>query len=279
VAEEAGWASAEAYESYMGRWSRLVAREFVTWLGIGASARWLDVGCGTGVLTEAILRGARPTHVEGIDPSEEFIQFARRNIRDPRVRLRVADAHTLARRDARYDVVVSGLVLNFVPDPPAAVADMVKASRATGIVAGYVWDYADKMQLIRYFFDAAGALDPDAAAHDEGQRFPICRPEPLKALFGGAGLRDVTVRAIDVPTVFRDFDDYWTPFLAGRFPAPAYAMSLAEEARRALRDRIRAALPTAPDGSIPLIARAWAVRGRRAEPAPSGGRPRVRDPG
>jgi SAM-dependent methyltransferase len=252
----------------MGRWNRPVAREFVTWLGIGPSARWLDVGCGTGILTKAILHGARPLHVDGIDPSEEFIQFARRNVRDARVQFAVADAQALARSASRYDAVVSGLVINFVPDPPSAVAGMMDVCRPEGTVAGYVWDYADKMELIRYFFDAARSLDPDAAAHDEGRRFPVCRPEALRAVFEQAGLRDVTVRAIDVPTVFRDFDDYWTPFLAGRFPAPAYAMSLAEEARRALRDRIRAALPTAPDGSISLIARAWAVRGRRAGPAP-----------
>ena len=266
MAEGTGWTSGEAYESYMGRWSRLVAREFVGWLGIGASARWLDVGCGTGVLTDAILGGAHPAHVDGIDPSEEFIQFAQRTIRDSRVRFSVADTQTLARSDVRYDAVVSGLVINFLPDPPTAVADMVNVCRPGGTVAGYVWDYADQMQLIRFFFDAARALDPDAAAHDEGQRFPICRPELLQALFEHAGLRNVMVRAIDVPTVFRDFDDYWTPFLAGRFPAPAYAMSLREETRRALRDRIRAALPIAPDGSIPLIARAWAVRGRHAGP-------------
>jgi hypothetical protein len=180
----------------------------------------------------------------------------------------VADAQAMAQRASRYEAVVSGLVLNFVPDPPAAVADMVALCHPEGTVAGYVWDYADKMEFIRYFFDAALSLDAAAAAHDEGRRFPLCRPGPLTALFEGAGLRDVTVRAIDVPTVFRDFDDYWTPFLAGRFPAPAYAMSLGEEPRQALRDRIRAALPTAPDGSLALIARAWAVRGRRAGPGP-----------
>jgi hypothetical protein len=153
--------------------------------------------------------------------------------------------------------------VNFVPDPGRAVAEMARVARAGATVAAYVWDYAGKMELMRYFWDTAAALDPDAAERDEGRRFPLCRPEPLAALFRGAALREVETRPIDVPTVFRDFDDYWTPFLGGQGPAPGYAMSLDEERRAALRERLRARLPIEPDGSIRLIARAWAVRGRR----------------
>jgi SAM-dependent methyltransferase len=266
--ETSAWAGGDDYEAYMGRWSRLVAREFVTWLGIAPSANWLDVGCGTGELTETVLREANPAHVDAIDPSEGFVQFARRRIRDPRARFAVGDAHSLITAGASYDAVVSGLVLNFIPDPSAAVAGMVRITRPGGVVAGYVWDYAGKMEFIRYFFDAAIALDPEATQHDEGRRFPICHPDPLRALFEMAGLVNVAVRAIDVPTHFRDFDDYWSPFLAGRFPAPAYAMSLSVEARQALRDRIQTTLPHARDGSIPLMARAWAVRGKSARAGP-----------
>jgi hypothetical protein len=120
------------------------------------------------------------------------------------------------------------------------------------------------MQLMRHFWDAAVALDPLARAVDEGVRFPLCRPEPLAALFREAGLDAVALRAIDVPTVFRDFDDYWAPFLGGQGPAPGYAMALSQDHRAALRERIRTALPVQADGSIHLIARAWAVRGRTA---------------
>jgi SAM-dependent methyltransferase len=257
------WAGGSAYEDYMGRWSRLVAREFVTWLPIAPFGRWLDVGCGTGALTEAILDEASPAQVDGIDPSESLLRVARDCVGDPRVRFEVGDVRALARSADPYDAVVSGLVLNFIPDLPSAVAGMVRVARPGGVVAGYVWDYAGKMELIRYFFDAAVALNPEAAGHDEGHRFPICRPEPLRALFEDAGLADVAVRSIDVQTHFRDFEDYWTPFLAGRFPAPAYAMSLSEKDRGVLRDRLRAMLPTAGDGSIALVARAWAVQGRR----------------
>jgi SAM-dependent methyltransferase len=261
--EKSVWASGRAYEPYVGRWSRLVAREFVEWLAVPPAARWLDIGCGTGALTETILRCASPTQVGGIDPSEGYLALARERVRDPRVRFDVGDARHLFVESARYDAVVSALVLNFIPDPPAGVAEMARVVRPGGIVAGYVWDYAGKMELMRYFWDAAVALKPEDLERDEGRRFPICQAGPLKHLFEGAGLKSVEVRSIDISTNFRNFDDYWTPFLGGQFPAPDYAMSLDEESRVALRERIRAHLPIARDGSIPLIARAWAVRGAR----------------
>jgi hypothetical protein len=130
------------------------------------------------------------------------------------------------------------------------------------MIAGYVWDYADRMEIIRRFFDAAIELDPAAVAADEGLRFSICAPAPLRAAFEDAGLEEVEVRPIEVPTVFTGFDDYWTPFLSGTAPAPAYAMRLSEAERVRLRERLRATLPTEADGSIHLVARAWAVRGR-----------------
>ena len=164
---------------------------------------------------------------------------------------------------ARFDVSVAGLVLNFVPEPAQAIAEMARVVRRGGVVAAYVWDYAGKMQLMRHFWNAACALDPSARDLDEGRRFAICSPQPLHDAWCGAALRDVVVRAIDIDTDFRDFDDYWSPFLGGQGPAPAYARALPDAARNALRERLRAAMPTAIDGSIALVARAWAVRGTR----------------
>jgi hypothetical protein len=140
------------------------------------------------------------------------------------------------------------------------IAEMKRAVRTGGRIALYVWDYAGKMQMMRHFWDAALALDP-ALTQDEAQRFPICNPEPLTSLFGRAGLSQVETRPIEIQTRFKDFDDYWSPFLGGQGPAPSYTMSLSEERRTALRQRIQAGLPVAPDGSIPLTARAWAITG------------------
>ncbi len=159
------------------------------------------------------------------------------------------------------DIVVSGLVLNFIPDLQSALGEMSRVAAAGGIVAGYVWDYAGRMDLMRHFWDAAVELDPAAAKLDEGVRFPLCNQAALAGAFAQAGLRDIATAAIDIATAFADFDDYWAPFLGGQGPAPAYAMSLDESARDRLRARTRARVPSQPDGSISLVARAWAIRG------------------
>ena len=255
------WANGDLYEGYMGRWSRRVAREFVNWLAFPAGCHWLDVGCGTGALSQTILQLAEPARIKGIDRSEGFVDFARERVQDDRVRFEVGDAESLTDASETFDAVISGLVLNFIPHPERALAEMTRVTRSGGVVAVYVWDYAEGMGFIRHFFDAAIELDSEAVEHDEGPRFPICRPDALHQLFESTGLQDAEVRAIEVPTVFHDFDDYWSPFLAGQGPAPSYAMSLGDEHRAALRERIRAGLPFNSDGSIPLSARAWAARG------------------
>ncbi|GLZ29402.1 methyltransferase [Lentzea sp. NBRC 105346] len=238
------WAVGNAYERYMGRWSRPVAQEFVRWLP--AAGSWLDVGCGTGVLT-ALLPNAT-----GVDASEGFLVTARERV--PGATFLHGDAQALPLPDNSFDAVVSGLTVNFVPDPAAAAAEFARVTR--GLAAAYVWDFAEGMELIRIFWEVAAELDPAAVELDEGRRFPLCRPEKLAELW--AGFRDVEVRAIDVPTTFRDFDDYWSPFLGGQGPAPGYVMSLPEEHRTALKERLRERLG---DGEIRLTARAWAVRG------------------
>ena len=180
------WEVGEAYERYVGRWSRRVAAEFVVWLGVPPGARWLDVGCGSGALSETILRLASPRDVTGIDPSPGFVAHARQVVPSERARFEVGDAQALAAADASFDATVSGLVLNFVPRPDRALLEMKRVTRADGIVAFYVWDYAGEMQCMRHFWDAAAALDPAASELDEGRRFPLCRPEPLERLVGVA---------------------------------------------------------------------------------------------
>jgi SAM-dependent methyltransferase len=257
------WASGAAYESYVGRWSQLVAREFLRWLNVPADNHWLDVGCGTGALSQSILELAAPGQVTGLDRSAEQVVFARERMSAERVQFAVGDAQSLAVETGTCQAAVSGLMLNFIPDPRRAVMEMVRVVTAGGVVAAYVWDYAGKMQLMRHFWSAAAALDPVARDLDEGRRFPLCQPEPLHDLFHSAGLSDVEVRPIDIATDFRDFDDYWQPFLGRQGPAPGYVGSLTAEQRETLREQIRAGLPFALDGSIRLVARAWAVRGYR----------------
>lgn len=242
-----GWSGGDRYEAYVGRWSRLVAAEFVRWLAMPPGLSWVDVGCGTGALTAAILRDASPARVVGVEPSESFLSLARERV--PGAAFVTGRGEALPLGDASAGVVVSGLSLNFVPDPLAAVAEARRAGRTA---AAYVWDYAEGMQMMRHFWDAAAAVDPGAP--DEGARFPICAPETLGEAFGGE------VTEIVVPTVFRDFDDYWTPFTGGTGAAPAYLARLDPARRDAIRDDLRQRLPAGPDGSIALTARAWAAR-------------------
>jgi len=254
------WQQGDAYERYVGRWSRPVAAEFLRWLRMPAGRRWLDVGCGTGALCEAILQQASPASVTGVEPSPGFLESARARL-GGRATFAPGSAEKIPLADGATDVTVSALVLNFVPDLGAAFREMSRVTVAGGTVAGYVWDYAGRMQLMRLFWDAAIELDADAARMDEGVRFDICRPEALLERFHGAGLTDVETMAIEVPTPFDSFEDYWSPFLGGQGPAPAYAMSLDAPDRDRLRERLRARVPVRPDGSIALIARAWAARG------------------
>jgi len=257
------WAAGAAYEPYVGRWSRLVARDFVQWLAVTPGQSWLEVGCGTGALTSALGELADPATVNATDRSVGYASYARARMRDRRVHFVTADALRLPARSGAVDAVVAGLVLNFLPDPAAGLAEMVRVARVGGTVGAYVWDYAGRMELMRYFWDAAIELDPAAAELDEGRRFPLCEPRALTALWEAAGLVNVESRAVEVVTPFSDFEDYWRPFLGGQGPAPGYVVSLGEERRSALRERLRRRLPTRSDGRIELIARAWAVRGRR----------------
>jgi SAM-dependent methyltransferase len=258
------WERGSPYEQYVGRWSRQVAPLFLSWLNIPGGRRWLDVGCGTGALCAAIIDQCSPSSVTGVEPSEGFRNTAEENLAG-RAALVQGSATAIPLGDASVDVVVSGLVLNFVPDQRAALLEMARVAGKGGTIAAYVWDYSGRMELMRRFWDVAGKLDSGAATLDEGVRFPVCRPAALEQLFASAGLEAIEVSAIDIPTLFASFEDYWQPFLGGQGPAPAYAMSLDETARARLRDRIRERLPTQANGSISLTARAWAARARVAK--------------
>lgn len=257
------WESASAYERFMGRWSRELARSFVLWLGIPAAHHWLEVGCGTGALTSRILEVGHPASVVATDSSEQFIMHARAAFRDHRVRFLTANADNLPTTPEGYDVVVSSLVLNFLPDPTAALREMRSRAAEDGKVAACVWDYAGGMQFLRRFWDAAVELDPTAHQYDEGERFPICSPSALEAAFRQAGFSRVRVEALEIATHFQNFDDYWLPFIGGPGPAPGYLTSLSAQGQQDLRNRLASMLPRNEDDSIALTAKGWAARAEK----------------
>lgn len=255
------WTAGSSYEDFMGRWSRRLAPEFISWLRIPGGVHWLDVGCGTGALADAVCTHADPGSVMGCDPALPFIAFAREHSRDARQSFVIAGVDSLPRRPGGYGSVTSLLALNFFPDPQGAVREMRSVAAPWSPVSACVWDYSEGMQFLRHFWDAAGSQDAAALALDEGNRFPLCRRDALTALFRDSGLGDVRCEPIEIRMAFASFDDYWRPFLGGTGPAPSYVASLDADRRASLRRKLAETLRQGSDGTITLTARAWAVRG------------------
>jgi ubiquinone/menaquinone biosynthesis C-methylase UbiE len=253
--------NAQAYEGYVGRWSQIVARQFVSWIHAPRGGHWLDVGTGTGILSQVILQEAAPASVVGVDSSPDYIDYARQMVQDALVSFRVEDAVKSAYEPAQFDVAVSGLVLNFVTSPETVTRTMTQAVRSGGLLASYVWDYSGGMEMMRHFWDAASQIDPIAKEMDAGQRFAICHPDALRALFESVGLQAVDVIPIDIQTRFKNFDDFWLPFLGAQGSVSKYLKGISDGTRAALRDQLQRQLPVAEDGQILLTARAWAAKG------------------
>ena len=258
------WASGNLYHAYMGQWSELIAEQFIAWLQSADNLTWLDVGCGPGALTRMILANGSPKSIIGIDPSQDFLDEAQRSIQAQTVAFKQGSGTDLQFENNQFDRVVSALALNFMPDPQQAVTEMTRVAKSKGVIALYVWDYAGKMEWLKYFWDVAILLDADANAYDEGQRFPICHPDRLNELFTIAELQNIETHAVDVPARFDNFEEYWNLFQIGSFPAPAYLKALPENKQLQLKDKLRDTVPTQPDETIELITRAWAIRGIKA---------------
>jgi ubiquinone/menaquinone biosynthesis C-methylase UbiE len=258
------WAAGDSYDAYMGRWSRPIAARFLDWLAMPDSLDWLELGCGTGAMTAAIVRQCKPVSLIAIEPSEGFIAKARESVDSPRVEFIVGDAGRLASMpSASRDVAVAALVLNFIPDRLGVLREMKRIVRPGGTVGFYVWDYpGGGIAFMRAFWTAAVALDPAAGDLTEDKRFPFCTRESLAELARQAGLDAIDVTAIESRSVFQDFEDYWRPFTLGAGPAPGYCVSLSPEARKGLRQKLSDGLPRQGDGSIVLGTRAWALRAR-----------------
>jgi SAM-dependent methyltransferase len=244
----------EAYGRFVGRYGPALSAAHADAAGVEEGDTALDVGCGPGVLLAELARRLDVEHVAGVDPSEPFTDAAR--VAVPGADVRLAAAEQLPFADDEFDVVMSQLVVNFMADPEAGVAEMRRvAGRA---VSSCVWDYAGEMTMLRTFWDAVLELDPDAP--DEARTMRNCSPEELEALWTRTGLRDVETGALLVSAHYEDFDDYWLPFLAGIGPAGAYCCSLGDGQRGKLRDACFRRLGS-PAGAFTLSARAWFVRG------------------
>jgi SAM-dependent methyltransferase len=260
-AQQGMFSGGDAYERFMGRWSRELAPAFARFAGVRDGEAVLDVGSGTGALAAAVVSIAPSSHITGVDPAAPYVAFAQARHPGNQIRFEVGDAQQLRFADRRFDHTLSLLVLNFIPNRSQALGEMIRVTRSGGTVSSAVWDYGQGMEMLRIFWDEAVALNPAADARDE-RHMPLCRKGELSALWREHGLRNVAEDAITIQTPFSSFDDYWLPFLEKQGPAGDYVAKLEARQRDELRRRLQARLlGERREGAIVLSARAWAVRG------------------
>lgn len=260
-AEAKMFAASAGYENFMGRWSRLLAPRYIAFAGVKNGQRVLDVGTGTGSVAAAVEAGMPESEIIGIDPSAGFIAYAQKNAKSTRARFEVGDAQALKFEDASFDHTMALLVMNFIPDHGKAIAEMRRVTRAQGIVSACVWDYDAGMQMLRFFWDEAVALDPAIEPRDE-RHMKLSRQGQLGDLWRKAGLVNVQEAPLVIDQAYASFNDYWGPFTKGAGPGGAYVVSLPQDRRLQLEARMRKRLlGDAQDGPFTLTARAWCVRG------------------
>jgi len=260
-AEAKMFAVSAGYERFMGRWSRLLAPNYIAFAGVKNGDRVLDVGTGTGSAAAAVAAGMPASEIVGVDPSEGFIAYAQKNVTSTRAHFEVGDAQALRFKDASFNQTMALLVMNFVPDHNKAIVEMRRVTRPQGVVSACVWDYNAGMEMLRFFWDEVVALDPAMAPKDE-RNMKLSREGQLGELWKKAGLVNVQEKPLVIEQAYTSFDDYWGPFLKGAGPGGAYVVSLADERRRQLEARMRKRLlGNRDDGAFILKAQAWCVRG------------------
>ncbi len=245
--------AAESYDRFMGRYSTHLSAGLADLAGVTAGQRALDVGCGPGALTAELVARLGADAVAAADPSEPFVDAVRARL--PGVDVRLAPAEALPFEEASFDAALAQLVVHFMSDPVAGLAEMKRVTRPGGVVAACTWDLAGDRAPISPFWQAARELREGVA--DESH-LAGTRAGHLTELFGAAGLRDVEETELSSSVEHPTFEEWWEPFTLGVGPAGAYARSLGEPERDALRERCRELLPDAP---FTLTAVAWAARG------------------
>ena len=264
-AEAKMFAASAGYERFMGRWSRLLAPAFIAFAGVKNGDRVLDVGTGTGSVAAAVEASMPASEIVGIDPSEGFIAYAQKNAKSNRVRFEVGDAQALKLKDASFDNVLASLVMNFIPDHNKAIAEMRRVTRPQGMVSACVWDYDAGMQMLRFFWDEAIALDPAIEPKDE-RHMKLSRQGQLGKLWQSAALINIKEAPLEIDQAYASFDDYWDSFTRGAGPGGAFVVALSEDRRRQLEARMRKRLlGDRQDGPFTLKARAWCVRGEATQ--------------
>jgi SAM-dependent methyltransferase len=255
------FAAGASYERFMGRWSRLLAPGFIAFAGIKNGDRVLDVGTGIGSIAAAVEAGMPASEIAGVDPSPGFIAYAQNAAKSARLRFEVGDAQALTFEDASFDHTLSALVMNFIPDHNKAIAQMRRVTRSGGTISASVWDYDAGMQMLRFFWDEAVALDPTVEPKDE-RHMKLSRQGQLGDLWRHAGLTNIKEEPLSIDQAFTSFNDYWEPFTKGAGPGGAFVVSLSEDRRAELEARMRMRLlGDRPDGPFTLTAKAWCVRG------------------
>ncbi len=254
--------NAEAYDRFMGRWSRLIAPLFVEFARVPSTGKVLDVGSGTGALAFEIARSKTGVHVTGIDPSNEYVAYAAsRNAFPERARFEIGDGQNLHFTDSAFAASVSLLVFNFIPDPGKALREIRRVTRPGGGISAAVWDYGERMLMLRAFWDAVVSINAAAEKLDE-KHMPLCRAGELSKLWTQGGLKNVHEQPLETTLRFDSFADYWNPFLLGQGPAGAYLRSAQNDAVQAIRNAVKRRLSVSSEtDTFSLPARVWAVRG------------------
>ncbi|MGY9018539.1 MAG: class I SAM-dependent methyltransferase [Alphaproteobacteria bacterium] len=249
------------YDDFMGRWSRQVATQFLDWIEVERGLRWLDVGCGAGMLAQTVIKNCAPSSVTGADPLEKSIVAAKQHPDNKNIQLEIGDAQDLPFEDSKFDAVISGLMIKFVPDKVKAICEMKRVVRPGSVIALYDWDMDSNMNTTRHFWEAVADIIPEREEDRTTDRTPMTEIDSIAKTFEAAGVKAVQQSTISFTTRFRNLDDYWNPITRNSQNVGRFYQTMTEEQQGAIHEQLKQSLPFADDGSISFESRAVAVKG------------------